>query len=77
MVAVWQINYLLVFFFDGLLSIYILYLIYQSVFKYRVFGLSLNLLIGLEMGIFALLIAYSLNFNAEEILLYKTQLTSA
>ena len=43
-----------------LLAIYISICIGRSIFKYRVYGLTLNLLIGLEIGVVALIIAFAL-----------------
>ena len=43
----------------GLLSIYIFFCIFRSVFKYRVYGLSLNLLIGLEIAVLAVVFEYA------------------
>jgi hypothetical protein len=47
------------------------------VFKYKVYGLSLNLLLGLEIGISALITAYSLGYKITELELLGTPLTSA
>jgi len=37
----------------GLLAIYVLTCIYRNIFQYRVFGLRLGLLIGIEIGLVA------------------------
>ena len=45
-----------IFFFYGCLAIYIFIVIWRSIFKYRVYGLSLNLLIGNEIAVLAVII---------------------
>jgi hypothetical protein len=57
--ATWQINESLIFLFYGFLAIYILICIYQAVFRYRVSGLSLNLLFSLEVAILAAILEYA------------------
>ena len=63
MVAGWQISLSIVFCLYGSLALYICFCIYQSVFKYRVHGLSLNMLIGLGVGIVAWIIAYTIEYK--------------
>jgi hypothetical protein len=43
---------------SGLLGIYIFVCIWRSVFKYRVYGLSLNLLIGLEISVLVMMLDF-------------------
>ncbi len=63
MVPGWQLNCLAIFIFDGSLAVYILLCVYQSVFSFRVYGLSLNLLLGLEVGIVALALHQALIYK--------------
>ncbi len=63
MVAGWQISLSIVFYLYGSLALYVFFCIYQSVFKYRVHGLSLNMLIGLGVGIVAWIIAYTIEYK--------------
>ncbi len=57
----WVIFTASVFFFYGLLTIYVFISISRSIFKYRVYGLSLNLLIGIAIALVATIIAYAFN----------------
>ena len=43
---------------SGLLGIYIFVCIWRSMFKYRVYGLSMYLLIGLEIAVLAMMLSF-------------------
>ena len=51
-----KINSSAVFVFFGLLALNLLFYIWRSIFKFRVFGLSLKLLIGLEISVLAIVL---------------------
>ena len=55
-----QIDTLVQLFLFVLLAIYISICICRSIFKYRVYGLTFNLLIGLEIGVMAFIIVLAL-----------------
>ena len=65
METVLQITYFLIFFLYGGLALYVSACIYQSVFKFRVHGLSLNMLIGIEVGVVAAIIAYIIQYQRD------------
>jgi hypothetical protein len=64
----WVIFTASVFFFYGLLTIYVFISISRSIFKYRVYGLSLNLLIGIATTLVATIIAYALNVKLHQVI---------
>jgi hypothetical protein len=52
----------------GVMLIYLSTIIYFTLFKYKVYGFTLKLLVGLEIAVTALLIAVVLTFKYEDIL---------
>ena len=60
----------------GLLGIYILVCIWRSMFKYRVYGLSLYLLIGLEIAVLTNMLCFIFYIRFIQ-LYYEEQASSA